>query len=346
MPIRRSNCAAGVNAANRGKPLLPTHAHTSTAAARDAALLELLRAVDDTGYRFVTVTPETHRRVLERRGTGPARNLRDVFGWSLPFDAALLPDRIHCALRDSGMMAQEEGGWKSLVRISSLADGLFLHSAYPTDDADAVFLGPDSYRFAAFLAAEIPALGQVRRLVDVGAGGGVGGIAAARLLPQARLTLTDVNPFALRLARINARHAGLDVETVECEGLDAVLGAVDLVIANPPFIVDPAGRTYRDGGDLHGAGLSLEWAVEAADRVNPGGAVLLYTGSAIVAGRDGLREALERAAAERGCTMRYFEIDPDIFGEQLDQPGYEEVERIAAVGAVIGRSATNRGAAA
>jgi methylase of polypeptide subunit release factors len=323
---------------------LPTQAHTHTDAAADGALLELLRAVDDTGYRFVTVTPETHRRVLERRGTGLAHDLRDVFGWSLAFDDAVLPDRVRNALRDSAMMAREGAGWKSLVRISSLGDRLFLHSAYPTDDPDAVFLGPDSYRFAAFLAAEIPALGQVRRLVDVGAGGGVGAIAAARLLPEARLTLTDVNPFALRLARINARHAGLDVETVECEGLASVGGAVDLVIANPPFIVDPAGRAYRDGGDLHGAALSLEWAAEAAGRVAPGGAVLLYTGSAIVGGRDRVREGLERAAAARGCAIRYFEIDPDIFGEQLDQPGYEEVERIAAVGAVIRLPGANCGA--
>jgi hypothetical protein len=33
--------------------------------------------------------------------------------------------------------------------------------------------------------------------------------------------------------------------------------------------------------------------------------------------------------------MSYAEIDPDIFGEELDSPGYEQVERIAAVGAVI-----------
>jgi hypothetical protein len=29
------------------------------------------------------------------------------------------------------------------------------------------------------------------------------------------------------------------------------------------------------------------------------------------------------------------EIDPDVFGEELDQPGYGQVERIAAIGAVI-----------
>ena len=175
----------------------------------------------------------------------------------------------------------------------------------------------------------------MRRLVDIGAGSGVGAIMAAARAPGATLTATDINPLALRFARINARHAGVELETVEASGLDGVEGPVDLVIANPPFVADPAKRLYRDGGGMHGARLSLDWALAAARRIEPGGTVLLYTGSAIVDGRDGLREALAEQLPGLGCALRYSEIDPDIFGELLDQPGYEEVERIAAVGAVI-----------
>jgi hypothetical protein len=86
---------------------------------------------------------------------------------------------------------------------------------------------------------------------------------------------------------------------------------------------------------MHGAGLSLEWALAAARRIEPEGAVLLYTGSAIVDGRDGLREALAAQLPDIGCTLEYSEIDPDIFGELLAEPGYEEVERVAAIGAVV-----------
>jgi len=304
----------------------------------DRALLDLLDAVAETGYSFVTVTPETHRRVLARRGGEPARDLRDVFGWSLAFEEGLLPARVEDALRRTGMVAREGGRRKSLLRISTLSGQLFLHSAFPTDDALSVFLGPDSYRFARFLAAQIPALGPVRRLVEIGAGGGVGGIVAAGYAPGARIVLSDINPLALRLARVNARRAGVEVEIVEAPGLDGVEGPFDLAVANPPFIIDRAGRAYRDGGDLHGARLSLDWALEAARRVDPGGSILLYTGSAIVAGRDGLGEALEAALGPLGCSMAYGEIDPDIFGEQLGEPGYEDVERIAAVGAVIRRA--------
>jgi methylase of polypeptide subunit release factors len=303
----------------------------------DAALLALLEGLAEAGYGFTAVTPETHRRVLARRPNAVARDLRDVFGWNLVFDPVLLPPPVRRALGASGEVDRDGERWTSRLRVASIDDRLFLHSAYPTDRADAVFFGPDSYRFVRFLQVELPRLGQVRHLVDIGTGSGVGAVMAAGLLPGAKLSATDLNPLALRLARINARHAGVALETVETSDLDDVEGPIDLVIANPPFVADPAGRLYRDGGDMRGARLSLDWALAAARRIEPGGSILLYTGSAIVAGRDALREALAAALPDLGCTLRYAEIDPDIFGELLDEPGYERVERIAAVGAVIAK---------
>ena len=117
--------------------------------------------------------------------------------------------------------------------------------------------------------------------------------------------------------------------------MKAVEPGFDLAIANPPFIIDEDGPAYRAGGGMHGAELSLAWALGAAEKLAPGGRFLLYTGSAIVAGRDALREALEQQLPALGCTLRYREIDPDIFGEELEKPAYADVERIAAVGAVI-----------
>jgi SAM-dependent methyltransferase len=299
-------------------------------------LQALLAAARAQGYRFTTVTPETHRRVLARREGEAARDPRDVFGWSMPFDPTVLPTEMWQALEAAGMAEPAAGGlWRSRLRISSAAGTLFLHSAFPTDAADSVFFGPDSYRFIAFLEAELPALGHRRHLVDIGSGSGVGAVAAARLLPGVRITLSDINTSALGLARANAAHAGLQAETVEAAGLEGAPDGFDLVIANPPFVMDEEGRAYRDGGDLHGLRLSLDWAEEAMRRLPPGGAMLLYTGSAIVRGRDGFRAALERSAAALGCTLRYAELDPDIFGELLEEPAYRDVERIAAVGAVL-----------
>ncbi len=301
----------------------------------ESGLIDLLAALGASGYRFVAVTPETHRRVLERGQGSAALDLRDVFGWNLPFERGLLPEPVREALDRSGMVSAEGRLLRSRIRVSSLDSRLFLHSAFPTDEADSVFFGPDSYRYVRFLAAELPRLGPVRRLVDIGAGSGVGAIAAAAILPGARTIATDINPLALRFARINARDSGIALETVETSGLDGVEGPVDLVIANPPFVADPAKRLYRDGGGMHGARLSLDWTLAAARRIEPGGTVLLYTGSAIVDGRDGLREALAGQLPGLGCSLEYSEIDPDIFGELLGEPGYVEVERVAAVGAVI-----------
>lgn len=303
-----------------------------------AALTALLSSLQALDYRFVAPTPATHARVVARPAKVQARDVRDVFGWSLPFSPELLPSALLAALREGDGVEEEGDLLKSRYRVSSLDGRLFLHSAYPTSDENSVFLGPDSYRFVDFIRAELDRRAEVTRLVDVGAGAGVGGLVAAGLLPGAHVTLLDANPAALRLAAVNARHAGIEAELVEGCGIEDVPESPDLVLANPPYMMDEEGRTYRDGGDLHGARISLDWTLSAARRLAPGGRVLLYTGVAMVAGRDELREALERELPGLGCTVRYREIDPDVFGEELDKAPYRDVERIAAIGAVVEKS--------
>ena len=114
--------------------------------------------------------------------------------------------------------------------------------------------------------------------------------------------------------------------------LDDVDGTFDLVVSNPPYLVDDERRTYRHGGDALGADLSLRIANAAATRLDPGGRLLLYTASAIVEGIDRFRAAVTSSLKERGCEVSYDEIDPDVFGEELDRPAYRNVDRIAVVG--------------
>jgi methylase of polypeptide subunit release factors len=170
-------------------------------------------------------------------------------------------------------------------------------------------------------------------LVDIGTGAGVGALAAASLLPDTRITMTDINPAALELAAINWAHSRLPTpHIVRGDALAAVTDEIDIVIANPPYIADAAHRAYRDGGGMHGASLSVRWADDAARRLPSGGALALYTGSAIVGGEDPLREALIDVLGD--FDVRYEEIDPDVFGEELEREDYEDVERIAVVGVV------------
>ncbi|WP_344706288.1 methyltransferase [Sphingomonas swuensis] len=302
-------------------------------------LAALLEALDNEGYAFTTVTPATHQRVLDRRRGEAAADLRDVFGWSMEFGRETLPGDLFGLLEEGGALERRGERYRSLIRVASLSGRLFAHSAFPTDEGDSVFFGPDTYRFARFIEAAAQDMDAPRHLVDLGAGAGPGGISAAGLLEPEAITLVDINPKALCLAEANALAAGLEVETVTGSLAD-VSGEIDLVIANPPFIADPEGRDYRDGGEMLGAGLSLDWARQSLERLAEGGTMLLYTGSPIVQGEDRLLAALAELAEEREASLRYEELDPDIFGEELGGGAYAAagVERIAAIGAVLRRT--------
>lgn len=314
---------------------------------RDAArtrqtYAELLGFLRDCGYHFVTPTPATHARIIGRAGRDHARSLEDVLGWSLPFDPALLPTEIIELLDAANVIVRHaDGRMKATIRVSSVHGNLFVHSAFSTSEVDSVFLGPDSYRFADYILAKLRPTADGGRILDYGAGAGVGGITAASQWPDSMLTLADINPKALYLASINADFAGLGHVALEATSPAELEGDFDLIVTHPPFMMDRDKRAYRDGGDLYGARLSLNWVLEGLTKLTPGGRLILHTGISIVGGRDLFREQIAKQVRAPGWTIDYHELDPDIFSEDLDEPAYAEVDRIAAVGMCITRSADN-----
>ena len=293
------------------------------------ALAELVRAVLATGYNFVSPTPASHARVNARPGAAWARDLRDVFGWSRPFQTGAVPVGIQDAMERAGVLMPAPDGWRSAVRISCL-DGIgFLHSAYPTEAADAVFFGPDTYRFARAIAAVLDR--PVSRAVDIGCGAGPGAILIARAHPGAEVFAADINDAALRLTRANAAAAGVAVTAVQSDLLAAIPGTFDLIVSNPPYLVDPAARAYRHGGGDLGADLSLAILDAGIGRLSDDGTLLLYSGAAIVGGVDPLRNAASHRLSGSGLAWRYEEVDPDVFGEELESGAYTLADRIAAV---------------
>jgi len=304
----------------------------------DDALLSLGRALQSSGYRFITPTPETHRRVFARRST--ARDLRDVFGWSRPFTREVLPGEMLRDLERAGALEQQGDLLKSSVRFSTLGSQLFVHSAFPTDQADCVFFGPDTYRFCAFLEREAASL-PARFVVDIGCGSGAGGLVAARASGAPRLCMLDINERALAFARVNASLASSGaeryVEALHSDVLASLQGAPDLIVANPPYMRDPTARVYRDGGGDFGEALAVRIVSESLARLAPSGTLLLYTGAAVVDGDDVFFSAIQQLLSE--SSYRYVELDPDVFGEELEKPGYERVERIAATGLVVTKPA-------
>ncbi|WEF34453.1 N5-glutamine methyltransferase family protein [Pseudoduganella chitinolytica] len=298
------------------------------------ALVELGRALLAAGYRFTTVTPATHSRVKARTDHVWARDLADVFGWSRPFQADAVPPDVLRLMQGAGIAQPHRDGWRSTLRASTLGGQLYFHSAYPTSDADAVFFGPDTYRFGRALQRELTdmqAAGRaVRRAADVGAGAGPGAAIVALACPEAQVLALDINDKAMRLARINAELAGLaNLDVRRSDLLADVDGDFDLIVSNPPYLLDPSERAYRHGGGELGAGLSLTLVEQAVGRLAPGGTLLLYTGVAMRHNEDPFLHAV--APLLHGLTWTYEEIDPDVFGEELDTPAYQDTDRIAAV---------------
>lgn len=304
----------------------------------ETAVSILLLHLEQAGYRFVTPNRGTHALVRSRQTVAGTDLLRDIFGWVRPFPRGVLPTALEAALVEAELLETVGALFVSRLRVSSIDDLLFAHSA-PGPDKSAVFLGPDSYRYARFLRQALTGKATVARALDIGAGAGVGGLTLMAHGFVRRVTATDVNPRAIALTRLNAAHADLRLDAILCSGLPTVPEQFDLIVANPPFIAGSRGATYRDGGDLYGAALSLQWAEAAMGRLGPEGRLLLYTGAPVVGGRDVVFDRLTTLARERGLRLSYDEIDPDIFGSSLKLAAYEEVERIAAVGAIVTRAA-------
>ncbi len=138
-------------------------------------------------------------------------------------------------------------------------------AAQVTDDA---FLGgalhilqpKEGYRAgvdAVLLAAALPAPGAgAIRVLDTGAGVGVVGLAVARRIPAALVTLVERDPVMARLARANCERNALSdrVRVIEADvsrplgelsGLGAEAESFDCVLANPPY--HAAGRGTAAG---------------------------------------------------------------------------------------------------
>ena len=76
-------------------------------------------------------------------------------------------------------------------------------------------------------------------LLDLGCGYGIVGIAAAKVLGTDQVVLIDVDPVAVRTARVNARINGLpDLEVICGDGPAATDKKFSQILSNPPYHTD------------------------------------------------------------------------------------------------------------
>lgn len=292
-------------------------------------------------YQFITISPASHDAYLKRSGKTQAANLADIFGWSLPFHASLLPIHIFELLLRHDLMIKNQQLWCSRIRVSSLNRHLLLHSAYPTTEENAVFFGPDTYRFIYALQNHLSQhQPNIQRAIELCSGAAPAALILADYAPDAEVLAADINPLALQYASINTSLNGsTPVHAVQSNLLQQVDGQFDLITANPPYLVDSHKRLYRHGGDLLGAELALNIVKQSLSRLALQGSLLLYTGVVIVEGKDLLQQAVQQHVAECGqpFALNYQLLDPDIFAEELDAQHYPVAERIAAIALTITR---------
>jgi len=85
------------------------------------------------------------------------------------------------------------------------------------------------------------------RILDLGAGSGCVAITLA-LEANADVTAADISTDALAVARDNAARLGASVNFIESDWFSAVAGKFDLIVGNPPYIVE--GDAHLAQGDL------------------------------------------------------------------------------------------------
>jgi methylase of polypeptide subunit release factors len=294
------------------------------------AIGQKLRAL---AYRFVAVTPTTHRIVYDRAEVnGP---LQAVFGWNRRFALEDIGSDFVELLHHASALVPCDDGFRSAVRFASIDDLVFAHSGFPTLEHDSVFFGPDTYRFVRLLRFALGDLAGMSglRVVDVGCGSGAGGLCAAKLLgAETEITLADINPNALYFGAVNAAINGITASIALSDVLQGVQGQADLIIANPPYLVDVDQRLYRHGGGELGIEIAGRIVEQALARLAKNGRLVLYTGTPIVAGADRFFQLVRPLLQLHAQHFVYEEIDPDVFGEELMRPAYAKADRIAAVG--------------
>lgn len=137
-------------------------------------------------------------------------------------------------------------------------------------------------------------LRQNPRILDLCTGSGCIGIAVAKHVKDARVTLGDVSPEALKVAKKNVADQQMGAH-VTCMPIDvmkpaaAFLGKFDLIISNPPYVttkemetLDDSVKNFEPHLALHGGEDGLDYYRAILDNytpaLNPGGYICFEFG--------------------------------------------------------------------
>lgn len=79
---------------------------------------------------------------------------------------------------------------------------------------------------------------QNLKAIDLGCGTGCIGITLKKKIPSLDMTLLDISPKALEVAKQNANNLEVDVTLIQNDMLEGLDDKYDVIISNPPYIKD------------------------------------------------------------------------------------------------------------
>lgn len=263
------------------------------------------------------------------------------------------------ALRRAGLTQVAGKAVAPNVRLTPWRGFVFAHDPDPDDD-----LWPEH------VSGPTPAADTLIRLVtanggdavDIGAGCGLFAILLAAT--QSSIVATDLNPSALRLARLNSHLNEVAVEVREGSFFEPIRDRTfDLVVSNPPFVISPETELLFRHSALGRDEVSRDMVRSAAAQLREGGFAYLLvnwvqppdqpwidvlagwlegSGCDVVGLLHGVEDPLAYSAR---WTAREQQLRPERHGHTLDRwLAHYRQERIEAIGsgAIVLRRRTGR----
>lgn len=228
-------------------------------------------------------------RYLEKRGIEDARrNMQMLVAHQLgctrmdlylQFDRPL-EEAVLVPLREA-LKKRGEG-----IPLQHLLGTVWFHNREFKTDARALIPRPETEELAEWILSwDLP---ETQRVLDMGCGSGVLGLTLAAERPAWDVTLADVSPDALALARENAASLETAATFVESDLFSALDGEFDGIVANLPYVPDGE-RATMAREVLHDPALALfsgadgldlirRFIPEAFRRLKPGGWLVLEIG--------------------------------------------------------------------
>lgn len=239
---------------------------------------------------------EGRRALLATEGENAAYIARELLSFASGKDAAaILADRELYAAQET--VDKMDGYIQRILQGEPLAYILGSWSFYglPLSIAPNVLIPRDDTVPVTELAiSSLKKMDPPQRVLDLCTGSGCIGLAIAHAVPTARVTLADISPDALRLAKQNIADLKLTGRVSAFSGdvrkpAPKFWGQFDVIVSNPPYItaaemeeLDKSVRDYEPALALYGGedGLDYYRAIleNFSSALRPGGTLCLEFG--------------------------------------------------------------------